>query len=186
MTAANAQEDGRWLELFHAADHKTMEGCYREHFSQVKRAVASVLQGADQETVIHEVFYRLLSRRELREQYRGGSVGAWLSTIAKNLAIDHYRRRRREAGLTEAEGAASAPNEAEGAANRREAAEIVDRFRREVLPEKWKAVFELRFIEQLSQRDAAQKLGIQRTTLAYQELRVRHLLRRFLLRGENA
>jgi hypothetical protein len=58
---------------------------------------------------------------------------------------------------------------------------VIGRFRREVLPEKWRSVFEARFIRQLSQREAATEIGITRTTLAYQEMRVRSLLERFLL-----
>ena len=60
---------------------------------------------------------------------------------------------------------------------------MIERFRREVLPAKWADVFEHRFLRQLSQAEAAELLGIGRTTLAYQETRVRRLLRRFLLKG---
>lgn len=42
-------------------------------------------------------------------------------------------------------------------------------------------MFELRFLHQLPQRDAASRLGINRTTLAYREVRIRRLLKRFLL-----
>ena len=62
---------------------------------------------------------------------------------------------------------------------------LVDRFREQVLPAKWAGVFQARFIEQRDQRDAAASLGIARTTLAYQELRIRSLLKKFLLRGES-
>ena len=41
-----------------------------------------------------------------------------------------------------------------------------------------------RFLEQLDQRQAARKVGISRTTLVYQEARIRRLLRRFLRRGD--
>ncbi|NPC78158.1 RNA polymerase subunit sigma-70, partial [Pyxidicoccus fallax] len=57
-------------------------------------------------------------------------------------------------------------------------------FRREHLPAKWAPVFEARFVRQLSQREAAAALGLHRTTLAYQELRIRSLLKKFLLPPE--
>ena len=65
-----------------------------------------------------------------------------------------------------------------------EARVMLDRFRSERLPAKWRGVFEARFIRQLDQRSAAKELKMFRTTLAYQELRVRALLRKFLLRRE--
>jgi hypothetical protein len=42
-------------------------------------------------------------------------------------------------------------------------------------------VFEARFLRQLSPREAAQPLGVPRTTLVYQEQRVRALLEQFVL-----
>ena len=51
----------------------------------------------------------------------------------------------------------------------------------EILPEKYAPLFQVRFLEQLPQREAADKLGMSRSTLAYQEARVRELLTTFLL-----
>jgi RNA polymerase sigma-70 factor (ECF subfamily) len=57
---------------------------------------------------------------------------------------------------------------------------FLERFRRDGLPEPLWPLFEARFVERLHQREAALRLGIRRTTLAYRELRVRRLLRAFL------
>jgi RNA polymerase sigma-70 factor (ECF subfamily) len=57
----------------------------------------------------------------------------------------------------------------------------VERFRAEVVPARYRALFEVRFLGQLAQREAADKLGMSRSTLAYQEERVRDLLKAFLL-----
>jgi RNA polymerase sigma-70 factor (ECF subfamily) len=48
------------------------------------------------------------------------------------------------------------------------------------LPEGLWPLFQARFIERLDQREAARRLGLHRTTLAYRELRVRRFLRAFL------
>jgi RNA polymerase sigma-70 factor (ECF subfamily) len=53
-----------------------------------------------------------------------------------------------------------------------------------VLPAKWDRVFVMRFLEQQDQPTAARSLGMARTTLAYQEYRIRKLLERFVLRRE--
>jgi RNA polymerase sigma-70 factor (ECF subfamily) len=109
--------------------------------------------------------------------------------VARNQAIDFLRRRRREQPLGEVEPDANeqrleADLRARALEQAAEARLIVERFRRDHLPPKWHRVFQARFVEQLSQREAAAELGISRTTLVYQELQVRRLLRRFLLAKE--
>src|SRR4051812_31358893 len=89
-------EDDNWLEQFHSGTPNAMEALYREHFVTVSRAVSKVLYGADKETVIHEVFYRLLTTPETRLGFKGGSLAPWLSTLARNQAIDCFRRRQLE------------------------------------------------------------------------------------------
>jgi RNA polymerase sigma-70 factor (ECF subfamily) len=176
--------DALWLARFHAGDREVIEGCYREHFRVVENAVGQVLRGADQETVIHEVFLQLLARSELRRGFSGGSFAAWLATVAHHQAIDFWRRHRRErlVGQTAADSSADEPVQPVERFERTvEARLLIDRFRREVLPPKWAAVFEARFVGGLDQRSAAARVGISRTTLAYQELQLRRLLRRFLL-----
>jgi RNA polymerase sigma-70 factor (ECF subfamily) len=176
--------DQAWLERFRAGDRRALEECYRDYYGQAVRAT-SMLRGADQETVIHEVFYRLLHSAELRRSFEGGSFGAWLHTLARNQAIDFLRRAKRDVPLEEGQvageerGGARPDLEADLDARR-----LVERFKREVLPPAWAPVFEKRFLQQLDQREAAAQLGISRTTLAYRELRIRALLKRFLLRAE--
>ena len=176
-----SDKDG-WLSRFHQGDRDTLEACYRDHYSSVERVVGGVLRGADRETVIHEVFYRLLTRPELRKSYSGGSLSAWLHTLARNHAIDHIRRAQRDVPLGE-EHRASEPTAAAGLDEELDARRLIGQFRREVLPPGWAPVFEKRFLEQLDQREAARRIGISRTTLAYRELRIRAMLKRFLLSG---
>jgi RNA polymerase sigma-70 factor (ECF subfamily) len=170
-----------WLRRFHDGDRKVIEELYREHFGTVGRAVGPVLGAADRETVVHEIFLRLLTQPALRTSFRDGDLGAWLTVIARNHAIDFTRRRNREilAGTAVEVPASGAADSGEAGAHARV---LVERFRKDVLPPKWSGVFEARFIRQLNQPEAAAALGIGRTTLAYQEARVRRLLRRFLLR----
>jgi len=154
---------------------------YQEHFQSVDGAIGRVLQGVDREAVAQDVFARVFTEPEFRAKFSGGSIRAWLCTVGRNRAIDHLRKIGREDLVEhhtlERVGGAT---EQEHTFERREAKALIDRFREEVLPPKWKDVFEARFIEQLSQRDAAKKLGIARTTLAYQELRIRSKLKAFL------
>jgi RNA polymerase sigma-70 factor (ECF subfamily) len=173
-----------WLQRFHAGSKMVIEECYREHYGVVERSVRAVVRGTDKETVIHDLFLRLLEERSLRESFRGGSFPAWLTTVARNLAIDTVRKKREEpAGVSPDAFPAGPPTPAfdESA----DARMLIDRFRRERLPAKWAPVFEARFLKQLDQRSAAQSLSMHRTTLVYQEMRIRSLLRDFLL-GDDA
>jgi RNA polymerase sigma-70 factor, ECF subfamily len=172
--------DTSWLYRFHCGDRTIIEEIYRKNFTNVSRAVAVLASAADRETAIHEIFLRLLSQESLRRSFRGGDLGNWLSVVAHNHAVDRVRRRGRE--IPESSPAAMQNPCVESSAAAIEARIMVERFRREVLPDKWRGVFEARFIQQLSQEEAAAALGIARTTLAYQEARVRGLLRNFLLR----
>ncbi len=173
-----------WLACFHAGQRGAMEDCYREHFATVEKTVGQILYGADKETVIHEVFFRLLSDRQARLGFQGGSLRAWIATVARNRAIDYLRRHRREQVVDPEVAAGLAGGEESRCEERTEAKILVERFCREQLPDRLAPVFEARFIKQLSQREAARELGMRRTTLAYREGRIRILLRRFLLRLE--
>jgi RNA polymerase sigma-70 factor (ECF subfamily) len=174
--------DRSWLERFHAGARDVLEGCYRDHFKTVEHAVGQVLRGADKETVIHDVFLRLIASVDLRRGFAGGAFGPWLATVARNQAIDYWRRYRNERPLDERQADTDGPVAAEGA-DGVEARILVAQFKREQLPAKWAGVFEARFLGGLDQRSAAARLGISRTTLAYQEMQVRRLLKRFLLRA---
>ena len=177
-----APADVEWLSRFHDGERPTIEALYRANFDRISLTLTPLLGKADAETVIHEIFFRLITPPGLRAGFRGGDVAAGLSTVARNHAIDYLRRSKRE---VPAGGALAALDTrvARSWESNAEARLLVDRFRREVLPPKWAPVFEARFLQQLSQEEAAATLGMGRTTLAYREARVRRLLRKSLLKG---
>jgi RNA polymerase sigma-70 factor (ECF subfamily) len=182
MTLSELPDDPAWLGRFHAGERAVLEQCYRDHFAKALTAATRILSGIDAETVTHEVFYRLLSDERTRRGFGGGNLGAWIAKVTANAAIDHHRRRRREVG-EEPEG--HTPDvEASRMEDELDAKLLVDRFCRERLPPKWNSVFEIRFLRQLPQREAALELGMQRSTLAYQEQQIRTLLSDFLLASE--
>jgi len=178
-------EQDAWLRAFHAGEPDCLERCYRDHLSTVDQIVAGVLQGADRETLVHEVFFRLLNDASFRQAFHGGSFISWLRVVARNQAIDYARRRRLEVRFVEAAvpgDALSAPQDFE---EELDVHWTLQRFRERCLPAKWRSVFDARFVAQQDQPTAARTVGISRTTLAYQEYRIRQLLRRFVLRGES-
>lgn len=174
-------EASDWLERFHAGDRATLAAVYHDHVGTITAAVGRMVTGVDRETVVHDVFLRLLSREEVRRAFQGGSLGSWLVTVARNQAIDHLRHRSFEVPtgmhIDRGDQTVEHPDE------RLHARLLVAQFEREVLPPRWVGVFHARFLSQLDQSEAARRLGMSRTTLAYQEYRIRRLLRRFLLKG---
>jgi RNA polymerase sigma-70 factor (ECF subfamily) len=176
--------DEAWLREFHAGEHGCLERCYRDHLQTVDGAVAGVLTGADRETLVHEVFFRLLTETSLRQSFRGGSFASWLRVVARHQAIDYARRRRLEVSFTSDPG----PSALVSMPQFEQQIDVrltLERFRERILPPRWRAVFDARIVAQQDQPTAARKLGMRRTTLAYQEYRIRRLLRRFVLRGES-
>jgi RNA polymerase sigma-70 factor, ECF subfamily len=49
------------------------------------------LCAVDAETVIHEVFLRLLADETVRRRFLGGNLRRWLTQVVRNAAIDYYR-----------------------------------------------------------------------------------------------
>jgi RNA polymerase sigma-70 factor (ECF subfamily) len=183
-TSSRRFADERWLANFHRGDRETFDALYREYFTTVDGAVARVLAGADKETVIHDVFCQLMTRAEVRSAFRGGSFGAWLGTLARNRAVDFHRRRKLEQPMGADPEAFGGMLETRSFEPKAEARLVLERFSG-TLPEKWRRVFQKRFVEGLEQQEAASALDMSRTTLAYQEYRIRRLLRRFVLQGSS-
>lgn len=181
-----ALDQDAWLRAFHAGERGCLERCYRQQLEMVDRAVATIVTtGADRETLVHEVFFRLLNEERLRRQFRGGSLTAWLRVVARNQAIDYARRRQLELRIADDAGPAGEPVPIHELEHQMDVRLTLERFRDQTLPAKWRRVFDARFVHQHDQPAAARALGMRRTTLAYQEYRIRRLLRRYMLRGES-
>jgi RNA polymerase sigma-70 factor (ECF subfamily) len=173
-------DDASAQARFHAGDRDFLGLFYRETYEAVDASVGRVLRGADRETVVHDLYFRLLSKPELRHSFSGGSMRAWLATLAHNLAVDFWRRHRRETNLDDRDAPPLVDPMSRRMEERAELNLFVERFRRDGLPEELWPLFQARFVERLDQREAARRLGLPRTTLAYRELRVRRFLRAFL------
>ena len=139
MTYKPVDIDSRWLRRFHQGDRRVIEAIYAAHYPAVAAAVGSILQGADREGAIHDIFLRLLESEATRRCFQGGSMGAWLKKMARNRAVDIYRRRQRlteldaqSLGRSTRAGDSLAAVEARG-----EVAwlsRVIERFKHEVLP----------------------------------------------------
>lgn len=136
-----------------------IEEIYRETFEEVRRAAGTVLhEPADRDAVVHEVFLQLLSKPELRESHRGGHMGAWLGAIARHQALDFARRESRLTDLSAIDETTTKTDPVEDL--RRE----LVRFAARLDPDRQRLV-QLRYIEGMTQMEAAAVLGKPRSTL---------------------
>jgi RNA polymerase sigma-70 factor (ECF subfamily) len=127
---------------------------------------------------VHEVFYKLITRPDVRRTFSGSSLSGWLRAMARNHAVDFARRRGREHTGSDAEDLAGLdtdphPEDIAGAR------QIIGRLRQS-LPGRLQGVFEKRFIEQRTQREAAAELGMPRTTLVYHEAQIRRQIKKLI------
>ena len=81
-------------------DRNAFTALYARHAARVRRVAGRILRDEmAAEDICQEAFIRLWTHcRSYREER--GSVGAWLARIARNLAVDEYRRRRSELSRT--------------------------------------------------------------------------------------
>lgn len=178
-------------EEFHAGGREVLTWVYREHVARVERAVSRYCRGVDAEGVVHEVFLMLIERPDVRKTFSGGDLGAWLATIAARRAIDHLRRQRRWTLLDDPrslEGKLEPVDEEQGLIHRDQLARLeaaLEGFAAEVLPEldeRQASIFEQRYVQRRSQVEAAQRLGLARTTLIDGEQRLLRRLGPYLAR----
>jgi RNA polymerase sigma-70 factor (ECF subfamily) len=141
-------------------DREAFGQLYARHANQVFRFVASRVH--DQvlaQDVTSETFLRALRRIDSVHD-QGRNVGAWFTTIARNLLVDHHRSSRsRRDQLTADVGEGSAPQEGpEHAVIRKhtlaELHRCVDR-----LPRDQQDCVRLRFLQELSVAETAARMG---------------------------
>jgi RNA polymerase sigma-70 factor (ECF subfamily) len=78
-----------------AGDHEALEELYLLHFDRVFSYLQMTVGNRhDAEDLTNQTFVRMLESIE-RFEWRKAPFSAWLFRIAHNLAIDHFRSRRR-------------------------------------------------------------------------------------------
>jgi RNA polymerase sigma-70 factor, ECF subfamily len=151
--------DSGWRERFLRGDKDVIEEIYTATFEEVRRAAGTVLrEPSDRDAVVHEVYLELLSSRELRESHRGGQLGAWLGAIARHQALDFVRRESRLTDLSAVDEVSANIDPLQDL--RRE----LMRFASRLDPERQRLV-QLRYVEGMTQMEAAAVLGKPRSTL---------------------
>jgi len=135
VAAARAGDRAAWARLY-------------AHYAPVVHAVALANGPADRaDDVVQEAFVRGLAKLgTLRDDH---AFGGWLCRIARNVATDGHRRRRGWTVLRDIFFVRPRPTV--------EAAEALDAIR--ALPEAYRELLMMRFVEQLTGPEIAERLG---------------------------
>jgi RNA polymerase sigma-70 factor, ECF subfamily len=139
----------------------------------------------DAEDLTQEVFLRVF--RSLDKFNRGANFGTWLTSVARNHCIDHYRATKRErevlvSDLAHFEGAAASSASPQRLVEDRDRSGLVRRAL-DRLPAKLREAVVLRDLAELSYQEMAEQLSLPEGTVKSRINRGRAELARILLRA---
>src|SRR5687768_4248927 len=85
-----------WLVAVAGGDRNSLAVLYGQTSSRLLGVVVRMLRRRElAEEVLHDVYLRVWDRARFFDPARGSAMG-WLVAIARNAALDHLRRHRRE------------------------------------------------------------------------------------------
>ena len=177
-----ADEDAALVTRFQRGEAAVFDTLFTRHQDYVYNIVYGIVGNAEESRdLTQEVFVQVY--RSLPRFRNSARFGTWLYTIARNLCIDHARKRalRNHPSLDEgAQGPTLGERTADPAANVEQAASAAEIRRRvltavDALPEEQREVFLLREISNLPFKEIAQVVGIPENTV---KSRMRYALER--------
>jgi RNA polymerase sigma-70 factor (ECF subfamily) len=162
------EEDLRCLERLRAGEKSALAELYDRHASMMYGIAMRILRdrSAAEETV-QDAWVQVWKRHDTFDPARG-SVGAWLTTVARTRALDRWRReatRRRVTDRVELEPTVG-PVEPAGEVAASDAAQRV-RAALATLEPRQRQVIEVAYFEGLSQSEIAERLGAPLGTVKY-------------------
>jgi RNA polymerase sigma-70 factor (ECF subfamily) len=189
--------DGELVQRAQVGDLNAFETLVSRYERRIWALAKQLLQhDQDAEDVVQDTFLTALEHlHTLRE---GERFGAWLKQIAVRLAYRVLARRKRmptesldallsedpdeeETTLPRPQLVADWRDSPEALLQRKETMRLIEEALQQ-LPEKYRVVFWLRDVEQLSTRETAEALGISEANVKVRLLRARLMLREYLTR----
>jgi RNA polymerase sigma-70 factor (ECF subfamily) len=165
--------DAEWLARARAGDSAAFRAIYERHASRLLRfAIWPVVRDAAiAEELLGDTFVRAVQALP-RYEMVGASMYPWLVRIARNLAIDHARRSRRQSawpeGLEQLLPDEDPDLDAERAIGGRELDALlrtrIDEILEQLRP-RYREVIEARLVHQLPRAEVAARLGVSIATL---------------------
>lgn len=144
-------------------DDRALARMFREHADAVWRLARALgVSDAAAEDVTQETF--LIVQRRWDSFATGSAVRPWILGVARNVVRHHQRATSRRRARMRVVPEPPTPEAPSGAVERREAAELMQRFIAQLDPKK-RDVFVLGFVEQLTPTEIAAVLNIKRATV---------------------
>lgn len=160
MAGYDDQTDENLMALVSGGDRRAFAVLVNRHTSLFFSAAFRMCgQKEEAEDIVQEAFLKLWDRPGVFDPSRGAKFTTWFYRVVTNLAIDRGRRRRAHAGPEALETLADTRMRADARLIEREREEILERAV-QALPDRQKAALNLCFYEGLSNREAADALGI--------------------------
>lgn len=177
-------DDQQLVSLALEGDHTAFEylfNRYREAIRQllIQRAGSE----SDADDLLQETFIKVyLHLDRYKETY---TFGQWLYTIARNTFIDYVRRRQDDLSIDErfSAPASSAPTPEESVIRLQQRAQI-DHYL-EILSPRYRQLIQMRFFEEYSYEEIAEKLQLPMGTVKTQIHRARERMCELIRQGEN-
>lgn len=151
------EDDSALVLAARAGDRAAFGGLYAKYARMVHGVLLARVPAADVDDLVQDVFLRAMPRLGgLRDAAR---FGAWICTIARNMASDFYRHNKPVAAVTESlsDGEAEPPA-ASNTVSDREAAMILECVRS--LPETYRETMILRLVEGMTGPEIAARTGL--------------------------
>ncbi|MBR5283394.1 MAG: sigma-70 family RNA polymerase sigma factor [Alistipes sp.] len=177
-------DDQRLVELSLGGDDIAFEYLFNRYSEAIRKLLlhrsASV---EDTEDLLQETFIKVyVNLQRYSTEY---TFGQWIYTIARNTHIDFERRRQEDLPIDEkfSSPAASTPSPEENLINLQQRAQIEQYIGS--LPEQYRTLFVMRFLEDYSYEEIAEKLRLPMGTVKTQIHRARERMCRLIRNDDN-
>ena len=177
-------DDRRLVELSLAGDEFAFEYLFDRYRDAIRRLFVQRLGGAvtDADDLLQETFIKVFIN--LYRYSADYTFGQWVYTIARNTFIDFMRRRQEELPIDErfSSPVSPAPTPEESVINQQRRAQIESHLDR--LAPRYRQLIILRFFEEYSYEEIAEKLAMPLGTVKTQIHRAREQMCKLIIRGD--
>lgn len=177
-------DDKQLVELSLRGDDIAFEYLFNRYSEAIRRLLQHRSASAeDTEDLLQETFIKVyINLQRYSPEY---TFGQWIYTIARNTHIDFERRRQEDISIDEKFSApiASSPSPEESLINRQQRSQIEDYIGS--LPEQYRTLFIMRFLEDYSYEEIAEKLHLPMGTVKTQIHRARERMCRLIRNNED-
>ncbi len=166
--ASQHKDDERLMLAIQKGNQAALNELYGRYRSLLKKIVMEILSNeADAEETLQDIFVEIWNRAGNFDPERGKALG-WIIRMTRRRAIDHYRKIRVRAGVTEklhleaeedAANTATVPKVDEPSATLPDLRRFLMKIVRD-LPREQSEVVQMNYFHQLSQREIAHQTGI--------------------------